>query len=202
MHQIYTIGHSNITYEEFLAKLDGHSIERLIDVRSHPGSKTVPWTNRASLASALGDRYLWMPELGGSTQGDYSDPKNFPKHRIGLTRPEFKHIAKKDRPNKWWNQGLADYDQWMATDSKFQQGLVTLDGHAKDRRVAIMCSEALWWKCHRSMISDVWAALGGSVMHIFTDTKAVSHPTGDDLKGRLDRYEHAQVLWEKQDAAH
>lgn len=195
MNPIYTIGHSNITQIEFADKLDTHGIELLIDVRSHPGSRTVPWTNKANLAVSLKERYLWMPELGGPTDGDYSDPLNFPKHRIGLTRPEFKKVPKKDRPNKWWNQGLADYDKWMGTDPRFKSSLEKLNELAGKQRIAIMCSEILWWKCHRSMISDAYKALGGEVYHIISATSCPKHPEGENLAGRLERYEFAQVLW-------
>lgn len=194
MNRIFTVGHSNTEYDEFLAKLTANSIETLVDVRSHPGSRRVLWANKASLAE-LQASYIWMPELGGPTDGDYSDPTNFPKHRIGRTRPEFAKMKKEDRPHVWWNQGLSDYERWMATDPVFSEGLSKLNSLAGSKRIAIMCAEALWWKCHRSMISDVWTARGGQVIHIMSPKNASEHPTGDALKERLDRYEYAKVLW-------
>ncbi len=184
--RIFTIGHSNTSAEEFVEKLDAFGIETLVDVRSHPGSRHVPWTNKDSLISLLGDRYVWMPELGGPTSGPYSDINNFPKHHIGKVRPEFKKVKEEDRPNTWWNQGLFDYGVWIGESNSFFGGLLYL---ANLPTAAICCSEALWWKCHRSMISDVWSALGGEVVHIFAPKKSASHPSGESLKSRLDRYE-------------
>lgn len=193
---IYTIGHSNTSFPEFEAKLDAHKIDLLVDIRSHPGSKYVLWATKAALKEILEDRYLHLPELGGPTDGDYSDPLNFPKHRIGKTLPEYAKIPKEQRPKKWWNQGLADYDNWMNSDPKFLEGLKRLEELAKTKRVSICCSEILYWKCHRSMVSDVVVALGGTVQHIMSVKSAMAHPSGEALQDRLVRYSPAtQRLW-------
>lgn len=193
---IYTIGHSNTSLSEFIEKLDAHNIDLLIDIRSHPGSKHIPWANKASLRDELKSRYTWLPELGGPTDGDYSDPLNFPKHRIGKVRPEFAKIKKEDRPKTWWNQGLRDFDLWMGSDPKFLDGLKKLNELAQDKKVAICCSEVLWWKCHRSMVSDAVVALGGSIKHIMNVKSAPDHPTGEALQDRLIRYDEAtRKIW-------
>lgn len=196
MGEIYTIGHSNTTLSEFINKLDAHKIGLLIDIRSHPGSRHVLWANKSSLIDELRDRYLHLPDLGGPTDGDYSDPINFPKHRIGKVRDEFKKIKKEHRPKTWWNQGLYDFDLWMGSDPKFKIGLQKLKDLAQNNRVAICCSEVLWWKCHRSMVADAVVATGGSVNHIMTIKSAPSHPTGDSLQDRLARYdENTRKIW-------
>ena len=193
---IYTIGHSNTDFAFFLEKLDNHQIELLIDIRSHPGSRYVTWATKAKLEDFLHNRYLWLPELGGPTDGDYSDPLNFPKHRIGRVREEFKKIKEADRPHVWWNQGLYDYDVWMGTNAKFKTGIQKLRDLSKTQRVAICCSEVLWWKCHRSMVSDTLAALGEDVKHIMTLKGTQNHPSGDALQDRLVRYtDGTKKLW-------
>jgi uncharacterized protein (DUF488 family) len=196
MNDIYTIGHSNTSFPEFEAKLDAHKIDILVDIRSHPGSRHVLWATKAALKDALKDRYFHLPELGGPTDGDYSDPLNFPKHRIGRVRDEFKKVDKKDRPKTWWNQGLRDYDLWMGSDPKFRLGLTALNRASMDKRVAICCSEVLWWKCHRSMVSDAIVAMGGVVKHIMSVKSVDDHPTGEALQDRLLRYdETTRKLW-------
>lgn len=196
INPIYTIGHSNTDFVSFREKLDAHKIDILVDIRSHPGSKHVPWTNKAFLQDELKDRYMWLPEAGGPTYGDYSDPLNFPKHRIGKTRPEFAKIPKEKRPKVWWNQGLHDFDIWMGSDPKFQRGLTVLKTLSTSNKIAICCSEILWWKCHRSMVSDAIVALGGSVKHIMSIKSVSDHPTGEALQDRLIRYdETTRKIW-------
>lgn len=188
---IFTIGHSTLSLAELVHRLDAHGIATLADVRSHPQSKRHPHFNRDALQSALGERYVWMPLLGGPTEGEYANPDIFPKHRIGQTRTEFKNMPEDQRPATWWNLGLYEYARWMAGPS-FQAGIEQLDLTAQRGKTAIMCAEALWWKCHRSLISDAWVALGGSVSHIMSPTKAQPHTVRD----RLLRYEpETRAIW-------
>lgn len=174
---IFTIGHSTHDIPDFLAAARG--LDVIIDVRSHPTSR---WEQhrKENLEQWLpehGIDYEWWPELGGWTQRHYEQHHEamreegvdlavyskgaFPKQRIGRTRPT--HCD----PNNpaWTNQGLYDY-AWYTALPEFLSGVDKLierfDG--KDApRAAIMCCEALWWKCHRSMIADnlyyrgIWA---------------------------------------------
>lgn len=162
---IFTIGHSTHTQQEFLAAARG--IDRIIDVRSHPTSRWEQhrkqnleiWLPEAGIA------YEWMPSLGGWTARhfeQYADAMGqvgvdlavysngtFPKQRIGADRPD------SESGFAWTNQGLYDYAWYMATD-EFLDGADDLIARfgASDEHVAIMCAEALWWKCHRSMVAD------------------------------------------------
>lgn len=190
LNTIYTVGHSNQPFDDLMSLLVDNNVQLLVDVRSHPGSKKHPHFNLENFNNVLGKAYLWMPSLGGPTSGEYSNPAVFPKHRIGTTRPEFKDVPEAERPVAWWNTGLHDYAEWMVSDPDFIRGIEYLNSLAKYFKVAIMCSEALWWKCHRSMISDFWEAHGGEVYHIMSNGKAKRHVQGEALAGRLARYEH------------
>lgn len=189
---IYTIGHSTHTWPDFVKILDANEIDCLIDVRSHPGSRRHPQFNRAWMQQKLGNRYLFMGDtLGGPRDGVYSDPKVWPKHHIGRKRSDIKTVDQ-SRP-VWTNQGLLDYSRWMPSDT-FKTGLAQLKDAAQGRRVAICCCELLWWKCHRSMVSDAWEALGGEVYHCWP-TKA---PQRHVLGNRLERYEkETRAMWRK-----
>ena len=189
---IYTVGHSNLECDDFMHILKCHDIKLLVDIRSHPTSSKVPWASQKNLSGKLGNAYSWLSELGGPTAGPYSTQK-FPKDHIGRVRPEFKNIPEEQRPKTWWNQGLFDFDVWMGSNLTFQDGLHKLQ-KLRDHwhNVAIMCAEVLYWKCHRSMISDAWVAMGGQAKHIMNAKKIVDHPLGD----RLERYtEQTKGLW-------
>jgi uncharacterized protein (DUF488 family) len=130
---VLTIGHSNHPLEEFLAILKTHEVQELIDVRTIPRSRHNPQFNRDSLPAELkkaGIIYVGMPELGG------------------LRKP------KADSANAGWRnpsfQGYADYMQTP----EFKEGLKRLIARARKGRVAIMCAEAVPWRCHRSLIAD------------------------------------------------
>lgn len=152
---IWTIGHSTRPIGEFIDLLRGQRIALLADVRSHPGSRKFPQFNQAALAAAVeadGISYAHFPELGGRRK----------------TRP--------DSPNAAWRnasfRGYADYMQTQA----FRDGIDRLLEAARARRTAIMCSEAVWWRCHRSMIADDLKAMGVRVLHILSPTKVQEHP--------------------------
>ncbi|MGB7539676.1 MAG: DUF488 domain-containing protein [Anaerolineales bacterium] len=130
---VFTIGHSTRTAEEFLALLRRYGIQLVADVRSVPRSKRNPQFNRDTLPAALaaaGIRYVHMPELGG------------------FRRP------RPDSPNPGWKndsfRGFADY---MQTD-EFRDGLEKLLAAARREKTAILCAEAVPWRCHRSLIAD------------------------------------------------
>lgn len=150
---IYTIGHSTRSLEEFLALLERSSIERLVDVRAFPGSRRYPHFNRDALAaslSAAGIEYLHWPALGG-------------RRRLAPDGP----------PSAWRNQSFRAYAEYMQTPA-FDQALDELVGLGNELRTAIMCSEAVPWRCHRSLISDALAARGVAVEHIL-DARNSTH---------------------------
>jgi uncharacterized protein (DUF488 family) len=150
----WTIGHSNVPLESFLALLRGNDINMIVDVRRYPASRRHPHFAGEALQAALeplGIGYLHLPELGG------------------------RRTARADSPNTAWRhpafRGYADY---MDTPS-FVDGLSQLVDAASTRRAAIMCAEALWWQCHRGLIADVRKAAGHTVLHI-TASGVQEHP--------------------------
>lgn len=152
---IWTIGHSTRPFEELVALLHTHSIELLADVRSFPGSRKFPQYNKEALEIAMpenGMRYVHLKELGGRRKG-LPDSKN-----TGWRHPAFR--------------GYADY---MET-PEFKKALADLEKTATKQRTAIMCSEAVWWRCHRSMISDALKLHGWDVRHIVSGGKTTEHP--------------------------
>lgn len=152
---IWTIGHSTRPIDEFLALLDSFQIETIVDVRSFPGSRKYPQYGKDALEVTLrehGIAYHWFQILGGRRR----------------TNP--------DSPNTVWrNTSFRGYADYMMT-SDFREGLDALLDVAKGSRVALMCAEAVWWRCHRSMISDALCVRGIHVMHIMGDQHAVVHP--------------------------
>jgi uncharacterized protein (DUF488 family) len=145
MSQILTIGHSTHELEAFLDLLRGRDVEVLADVRRYPSSRRMPWFGAEPLAAALteaGMHYLHLPELGG--------------RRNPL--PE--------SPNGGWRvgqfQGYADH---MASD-EFAAGLRRLEAVARERRTAVMCAEAQWWRCHRRLLSDALLVRCWEVLHV------------------------------------
>jgi uncharacterized protein (DUF488 family) len=152
--QLWTIGHSTRPIEEFIALLRSAKLDVLIDVRSFPGSRRYPQFNKENLreaVSAAGVDYLHMPELGGRRKA----------------RPDSHNLA-------WRNESFRGYADYMET-AAFREGIERLLQIAKERRVAIMCSEAVWWRCHRSLIADYLKGKGVTVLHILTETKIERH---------------------------
>jgi uncharacterized protein (DUF488 family) len=151
---IWTIGHSTRDITSFIDLLSANDIEAVADVRSLPGSRKFPQFNAEELAVSLpehGIEYIPFKQLGGRRK------------------------ARKDSPNTVWRhpafRGYADY---METED-FEKGIEELLAVAGQKRMAIMCSEAVWWRCHRSMISDKLKSIGVTVIHIM-DGKNVVHP--------------------------
>ena len=152
---VWTIGHSTRTLDSFLGLLVENEIEAVVDVRRYPGSRRWPHFARESLGRALDERglaYLWLPELGG------------------------RRSPRADSINTAWRstafRGYADY---MATEA-FAEGLDRLVNLACGMRTAVMCAEAVWWRCHRGLIADVLRWLGFDVIHILGPGSTASHP--------------------------
>lgn len=145
VHAILTIGHSTRPIEEFVGLLRAHGTRTLADVRTVPKSRHNPQYGGEALAATLaaeGMRYVHLPALGG------------------LRRP------RPDSPNgAWRNESFRGYADYMATDA-FQGGLRDLLALAEEGPVAVMCAEAVPWRCHRSLIGDALVARGMEVTDI------------------------------------
>ena len=152
---IWTIGHSTRTEEEFLSLLKSFKIVQLIDVRRFPGSRKFPHFNKEHLESVIPEnniRYVHLENLGGRRK-IHPDSKN-----TVWRHPSF--------------QGYADY---MET-PEFEQAIEVLKKLALERPSAIMCSEAVWWRCHRSMIADRLKEENWQVLHILGKNQEQEHP--------------------------
>jgi len=144
---VHTIGHSTRSLAELTALLCSAGVDFLVDVRRFPGSRTNPQFNAETLAPALGDNgifYRHVPTLGGRRGGG----------------------AKQASVNTLWREATfrayADY----ALTSEFRGGFDELLALASEHRVAIMCAEAVWWRCHRRIVTDYLLASGVAVRHI------------------------------------
>lgn len=152
---IWTVGHSTRPIEEFISILKVQEIEVLTDVRSLPGSGRHPQFNREALACSLGTagiEYVWLAALGSRRQA-HADSHN----------------------TAWRNKSFQAYADYMET-GEFRQGIVELVNLAETKRTAVMCAEAVWWRCHRALISDYLKAQGVKVVHIFDADKTEEHP--------------------------
>ena len=154
MH-IWTIGHSTRDIDEFIALLTENGIKAVADVRSFPGSRKFPQFNAENLAESLpeaGIEYIPFKQLGGRRK------------------------VRKDSPHTIWrHEAFRGYADYMDTED-FKKGIDELLDLAAKKRTAIMCSEAVWWRCHRSMISDYLKSIGVTVMHIMARGKTEEHP--------------------------
>ena len=153
--RIWTVGHSNRTFVDFVALLRAHAIECIADVRRHPGSRAHPHFNADALARSLPQEsiaYRAFEDLGG--------------RRVA---------APSSHNGAWRNASFRGYADFMETED-FAAALCRLIEHAARQRTAIMCSEAVWWRCHRALISDALKARGHTVIHLMGVHKAVEHP--------------------------
>ena len=154
-YRIFSIGHSTHTFEDFLQMLKNFEIELLVDIRSLPGSNKFPQFNKKNLEIALpenGISYLHLAALGGRRK-----------------------VHKDSKNTRWHKDAFRAYADYMETEM-FKLGIQELMNLAKEKRTAIMCSEAVWWRCHRSMVSDYLKAKGWKVFHIMSKTKIEEHP--------------------------
>src|SRR5712664_928510 len=154
--RIWTIGHSTRQIDIFLSLLGENGIKAVADVRMFPGSKRYPQFGREALAKSLSERrihYEHFPELGGRRKA----------------KPDSKNTA-------WRNESFRGYADYMETE-EFRNGITRLVDLAQESGpTAIMCAEAVWWRCHRSLISDYLKARGVEVIHIFDAKKNEPHP--------------------------
>lgn len=158
---LYTLGHSTHSIEEFIALLSAHGIRHLVDVRSIPKSRHVPQFNTDALASSLhsaGIGYTHLKSLGG------------------------RRSTRKDSLNTGWrNASFRGYADYMAT-PEFAAGLAALIEIARTAPTAIMCAEAVPWRCHRSLVADAMMLQGWGVRDILSAAPAKEHKLTPFLK--------------------
>jgi uncharacterized protein (DUF488 family) len=155
LQTIWTIGHSTRTLEEFLGLLTEYRIESIADVRRFPGSRRYPHFASEALAETLpahGIAYQWLPQLGGRRKVQPGSPNT-----------------------AWRNASFQGYADHLAS-PEFSEGMATLLQLAAEQRTALMCAEAVWWRCHRSLIADVLKLRGIEVIHIVDATHTTVHP--------------------------
>ena len=154
--RLWTIGHSTRKIDHFISLVEENGIKLVVDVRSFPGSRRYPQFNKEALAQSLrerGIRYEHLPELGGRRK---------PKHT--------------SRNTAWRNASFRGYADWMETE-EFRKGIERLvDLTSRVGPAAIMCAEAVWWRCHRALISDYLKVRGIEVIHIVDSNKTEPHP--------------------------
>jgi uncharacterized protein (DUF488 family) len=152
---IWTIGHSTRSLEEFVELLRENKVEAVADVRSFPGSRKFPHFNAEALSASLpaaGIDYVPFKQLGGRRK------------------------VRKDSPHTVWrHEAFRGYADYMDTDD-FKKGIDDLLTLAARKSTAIMCSEAVWWRCHRSMIADYLKSKDVTVEHIMSKGKTELHP--------------------------
>jgi len=151
---VWTIGHSTRSIDDFIQLLRSSGIENLVDVRSFAGSRRYPQFNKPNLSLALkksGVDYYHFSKLGGRRKPS----------------PDSKNIA-------WRNPSFRAYADYMESE-EFKQGIVELLALAGDKHTAIMCAEAVWWRCHRGLIADYLKTRGSQVIHII-NSHTETHP--------------------------
>ena len=146
MTTLLTIGHGTATAQELLALLDRAGVERLVDIRTAPGSRRHPHVRREAMAGWLGTAgvaYRWEPELGGFRRPDPDSVNQVLRH------PAFRGYADYMRQPRFW----AALDRLLA--------------EAEVARTTVMCSETLWWRCHRRLLADAAVLIrGADVLHL------------------------------------
>jgi uncharacterized protein (DUF488 family) len=151
---LWTLGHSTRPLDEFIGLLHAHQISLLVDVRIVPRSRYNPQFNRDTLAQSLpntGLQYRHLPKLGG------------------LRKPKIDSLN-----DGWRNASFRGYADYVQTD-EFLKALEELMADSRLQPTAIMCAEAVPWRCHRSLIADALVARGWEVRHILSQVKAEEH---------------------------
>src|SRR5262245_22340394 len=141
---VWTIGHSTRSIEEFISALTSVEIQLLVDIRSFPGSRRYPHFNKENLETALPNAsidYLHMKDLGGRRK-----------------------VLPNSHNDAWKNDAFRGYADYMETE-EFHLAINELQRLASEKRLTYMCSEAVWWKCHRSLVSDYLKSKGWTVIH-------------------------------------
>lgn len=179
---LWTVGHSTRTQDEFIALLKHYGIEAVADVRRFPGSRRLPQFMSATLEASLakhGIAYQWIEELGGRRR-----PPPGPTM------------------SAWRNTSFRGYATHIQSD-EFDRGLHKLLGFADLQPTVMMCAEVLWWRCHRSMVSDVLKLRGIEVLHIQDERHLSPHPYTSPArldKGKLTYTDSGMLLKSAPDA--
>ncbi len=170
MQPVFTIGHSTRTIDEFAAILEGAGVDLVVDVRTVPRSRTNPQYNEDALPAGLkpfGIAAMRIAALGGLRSRSHDVPAAV---------------------NGWWqNRSFHNYADY-ALSNAFADGLAELEGLADRRRTAVMCSEAVWWRCHRRIIADYLLLRGREVFHLMGGGRiepATRTPGGEPRNGKL-----------------
>ena len=162
MRSIGTIGHGTLAAEEFAEVVRGAGVEAVVDVRRYPGSRRHPHFARDAMAAWLpahGVAYRWLAALGGRRRPS----------------PESANAG-------WRNPQFRAYADYMGTD-EFAAGVSELMELAADHSVAVMCSESVWWRCHRRLLADHLVLIEGiSVDHVFHDGRLTLHEPFDGAR--------------------
>ena len=154
MRTIFTIGHSTRSFDEFAALLRSAGVDLVLDVRRFPGSRRQPQFNRENLSGALrslGIGYAHLPDLGGRRTSERSTHNLF-----------------------WRNKSFRAYADYMGSDG-FQTALGQVLVAAETRTPALMCAEAMPWRCHRQLIADALVARGARVRHLLGEGRVDAH---------------------------
>ncbi len=161
---LWTVGHGTASQEDFAALLKGAGVERLVDIRTAPGSRRHPHFARDALAQWLPDSgvtYSWEPRLGG-----------------------FRKPAADSPDVVWRNDAFRGYAGWMRS-RDFVEGLDEVLTDAEP--TVVMCSESVWWRCHRRLVADNVVLLHhDAVLHLMHDGRVVSHEPTDGVRVRDD----------------
>jgi uncharacterized protein (DUF488 family) len=153
--RLHTVGHGTLASAAFATLLDGAGVERVVDVRAFPGSRHNPQFGREEMERWIPDAgigYTWLRELGGRRK----------------PQPDSKHVALR-------NDAFRAYADYMETDA-FRAAVETLLTLAADAPATVMCSESVWWRCHRRLIADHLVLVRRvDVVHLMHDGRATPH---------------------------
>lgn len=162
---VWTVGHSTRSWDDFLGVLAAHGIGAIADVRRFPGSRRYPWFASEAMADALpaaGLEYRWLPQLGG-------------RRKVAPGSPN----------GAWRNASFQGYADHLAS-AEFAEGLGLALAMAARTRTALMCAEAVWWRCHRRLISDLLVHRGGEVLHVMDAGHVQPHPLHPEARASGD----------------
>lgn len=163
---LLTVGHGRLERDELGTLLTDAGIELLVDIRRFPGSRANSAAAKGAvpdLTREVGIEYRWEEQLGG---------------RRSLTADQ-----RRDSPDTWWRvEAFRAYSAWTRT-PEFQAALGRVVTGARDRRTAVMCSESVWWRCHRRIVADVAVSVHGlAVGHLMHTGKVTEHPPSAGLR--------------------
>lgn len=155
--KVYTIGHSTLDFDKFCDLLSLFGVQKLVDVRSYPGSRYVPTFNKETLGVALKNRnidYVHFSKLGG--------------RRKSNNKQDYTLVE------GWQNESFRNYASYTLT-QEYKDGIDELLEIGKNCVICLMCAESVPWKCHRSIISNTLVDRGVEVLHIMSDGNAIPH---------------------------